>query len=351
MSHGFKIVQWTPFKKKYDLVLVVGVIVFVGAYVTAGMAQPDNKQALPIQLVLRAFGACALALLTLILAIGPLARLSPRFLPFLYNRRHLGVTCFFLALAHATLVVVWYHGFSDTNPFISLLAANPRYDSIQGFPFESLGVIALLILLVMAATSHDFWNGILGPNLWKALHMLVYWAYALVVAHVMLGAAQGERGVLHAVVVGAGALFVAALHIFAGSRETAHGAGARPLETNGWLRVCPPGEIPDGRARIVTPPRGERIAVFREGAKIYAISNVCRHQGGPLGEGRIVDGCVTCPWHGFQYRPQDGRAPEPFTEKISTYRTRIEGGAVFVFPEPVASGEETPPSVVEGILT
>ena len=27
---------------------------------------------------------------------------------------------------------------------------------------------------------------------------------------------------------------------------------------------------------------------------------------GPLGEGKIVDGCITCPWHGFQYRPQDG---------------------------------------------
>ena len=351
MSHDFKVIQWTPFKKGYDFSLLVGVIVFIGAYLAAGLAQPVDKQALPIQLALRALGACALALLTLILTIGPLARLSPRFLPLLYNRRHLGVACFGLALAHATLVIVWYHGFSDVDPFVSLLASNPRYDSIQGFPFESLGVIALLILFVMASTSHDFWNSLLGPNMWKALHMLVYWAFVLLVAHVMLGAVQGEKGVLYALVVGMGAALVVALHVFAGFRETAHNAGARAPETDGWLRVCRPGEIQDGRARIVTPPRGERIAVFRDGARIYAISNVCRHQGGPLGEGRIVDGCVTCPWHGFQYRPQDGRAPAPFTEKIATYRTRIEAGIAFVYPEPVTSGEEAPPSLVDGAAT
>ena len=114
------------------------------------------------------------------------------------------------------------------------------------------------------------------------------------------------------------------------------------------LRAGPPNDIPDTRARIVTPPSGERIAVFRDGARIYAIRNVCRHQGGPLGEGRIIDGCVTCPWHGFQYRPQDGRAPAPFTERIATYRTRIADGVVFVHPEPITSSDEVPPARTDG---
>jgi methionine sulfoxide reductase heme-binding subunit len=347
MSHGYKMIQWTPFKQRYDLALAAGVFVFLGAYIGAGLLAPPSQQAFPIQLALRALGACAFALFTLILAIGPLSRLSPRFLPLLYNRRHLGVTCFILALLHATLVIVWYHGFSDANPFVSLLASNPRYTSIQGFPFESLGLVALLILFVMAATSHDFWNTLLGPNMWKALHMLAYWAYGLVVAHIMLGAVQGEKSPLYAIVVGAGASLVAGLHLFTGAREAARDAKHARLETDGWLRVCAPGEIADGRARIVTPPEGERIAVFRDGALIYAISNVCRHQGGPLGEGRIVDGCVTCPWHGFQYRPQDGRAPAPFTEKIATYATRIAGGVIFVLPQPIKGGVETPPSRIE----
>ena len=68
------------------------------------------------------------------------------------------------------------------------------------------------------------------------------------------------------------------------------------------------------------------MAIFRHGGRLSAVSNLCAHQNGPLGEGRIVDGCITCPWHGYQYRPEDGCAPPPFTERLATYRLRIENG-------------------------
>ena len=85
--------------------------------------------------------------------------------------------------------------------------------------------------------------------------------------------------------------------------------------------------IPDKCARIVTAPGGERIAVFRDGDQIGALTNLCAHQNGPIGEGRIIDGCVTCPWHGYQYRLADGCAPPPFTEKLATYRVRIRAAS------------------------
>jgi methionine sulfoxide reductase heme-binding subunit len=347
MSHGYRAIQWTPFKRTFDLVLALGLLAFVGVYVAAGMlAQPEGQSWTPVQLLLRATGSSALALLTLILLIGPLARLNDRFKPLLYNRRHLGVTCFLLALVHAALVVFWYHGFSHLNPFVSLLVSNPRYGSIGGFPFESLGLLALLILLVMAATSHDFWNANLGPGVWKAIHMSVYVAYPLLVAHVFLGAVQAERGYVLAAAVGGGALLVAALHLATALHETARDSRRARLAADGWLDAGPGRAIPDKCAHIVVPPRGERIAVFRDGDRIHAISNVCRHQGGPLGEGRIVDGCVVCPWHGFQYRPEDGRAPAPFSERVSTYRTRVEAGIVFVHPDPEPPGTAIDPSVL-----
>src|SRR5207244_11429254 len=56
-----------------------------------------------------------------------------------------------------------------------------------------LGFFALIILLLMAATSHDFWLSTLSPRIWKSIHMLVYVAYALVIMHVMLGAIQLEH--------------------------------------------------------------------------------------------------------------------------------------------------------------
>jgi nitrite reductase/ring-hydroxylating ferredoxin subunit len=89
------------------------------------------------------------------------------------------------------------------------------------------------------------------------------------------------------------------------------------------------------------------VAVFRYDGKISAISNVCQHQNGPLGEGRIIDGCVTCPWHGYQYRPESGAAPPPFKEKIPTFNTKVVGGSVFVHPKPNAPGTYMEPSRIE----
>ena len=105
-------------------------------------------------------------------------------------------------------------------------------------------------------------------------------------------------------------------------------------------------DLPVDRGITVSLPGGERAALFRFDGKIAAISNVCAHQNGPLGEGRIIDGCVTCPWHGFQYRPEDGCAPPPFTEKIPTYRVRLEGERVLIDPRPLAPGTPTEPIVL-----
>jgi methionine sulfoxide reductase heme-binding subunit len=335
MGHAYRLVQWNPFKRSFDLALAGLVVGCLGTSIAVTLfTQAEGQSLTPIQVLIRAFGATAFTLLTLILAIGPLSRLNKRFLPALYNRRHLGVVCFLLSLVHAALVLLWNHGFSDLNPLVSLLISNPRYDSIGGFPFEALGLGALLILFVLAATSHDFWNANLGPGLWKAIHMSVYLAYTLIVAHVLLGAVQSARLDSYAWAILAAAFSVTCLHVIAGVRARAEDKSATP-DARGWIAVGVATEIPNMRARIVTPPSGERIAVFRSGDQIFALSNVCRHQGRPLGEGRVIDGCVVCPWHGFQYRP-DGRSPPPFNERVSTYDVLVDDGFVYVDPRPRA---------------
>ncbi|MEM7459395.1 MAG: ferric reductase-like transmembrane domain-containing protein [Pseudomonadota bacterium] len=344
MSHDYKAVQWTPFKKRFDTWMLSGVVLYlVGFIAVSYMTQPEGDSFAPIQALLRATGTLAFLLLTFILCIGPLARMTDRFKPFLYNRRHLGVTTFLIALIHAALVMLWYHGFSETNPLVSLFISNPRYDSLAGFPFEVLGFGALLIMFLMAATSHDFWNANLGPGTWKALHMGVYVAYALLIAHVALGAIQFEKSPAYVVLLAAGATIVVALHIGTGLASL---RGSDKVDPDGWLKVAAVADMEDSRAKIVRPSTGEAIAVFRDGDKVSAVSNVCRHQGGPLGEGKIVDGCITCPWHGFQYRMEDGQSPPPFTEKIATYATRIVDGMVFVNPEPNAPGTPQTPSQI-----
>ena len=298
---------------------------------------PPKNFAGALSLRIDAFGSCAFVMLSVALSIGPLTRLDRRFLPLLYNRRHLGVMTFCVAALHAWFMIEWYLVQNALPNLGNELTTWGDYGKFIGFPFKVLGMAALLVLFLLAATSHDYWLVFLTPGIWKALHMALYVAYGLVVMHVALGAMQDSHSVYVPIVLIAGFGTVTVLHVLAGRRERAADQGIAAGD-DGWLPVGAPSSIPDKGARIVASRGGERIAVFRDGEEIGAISNVCAHQGGPLGEGCIVDGLVTCPWHAFQYRLADGCAPPPFTEKLATYRVRINRGAVEVDPRPLPPG-------------
>jgi nitrite reductase/ring-hydroxylating ferredoxin subunit/DMSO/TMAO reductase YedYZ heme-binding membrane subunit len=282
-------------------------------------------------------------MLSIVLAIGPLCRLDRRFLPLLYNRRHLGVTTCLLALTHGVFAIVQFHALGAVNPVVSVLVTSRDYLSLTDFPYQQLGLAALAILCLMAATSHDFWLRALTAPVWKALHMLVYAAYGLVLAHVALGALQAERHPVFPLVLFAGCVVVVTLHLLAARRERR--GDVEPARRDDYVDVCATDEIPDGRGRTVCLS-GERVAVFRYDGKISAVSNACRHQNGPLGEGRIVGGCIVCPWHGYEYEPSSGRAPSPFTERLPTFSVRVEHGRVLVHPAPHPPGTQIEPASV-----
>lgn len=342
MSHAYKAIGWNRQKRIYDVTLAAGVLLYLGLFVGVGFAL--HPRATAETLLLRAFGTAALLLLHVVLAIGPLARLDRRFLPLLYNRRHLGVTTFLLGAVHGLFALVQFHALGNLPPLVSLLTSNTRFGSVAQFPFQHLGLAALVILFLMAATSHDFWLANLTAPTWKALHMSVYLAYGLLVMHVALGALQAETSPWLAGCLGLGMVVLLGLHVVAGWRE--HRGDLEPsvtAETDGFVEICRVDDIPEKRARIVTLG-GERVAVFRYDGKISAVSNVCQHQNGPLGEGRIVKGCITCPWHGYQYVPETGASPPPFTERIPTFRVRLITDRVFVHPRPNAPGTHVEPA-------
>jgi nitrite reductase/ring-hydroxylating ferredoxin subunit/DMSO/TMAO reductase YedYZ heme-binding membrane subunit len=339
MSHVYRPVGWNTFKRRYDLWLWGAIAGFVALYV--GLSLALDKGLTAETLVIRATALAAFTLLHLVLCTGPLARLDARFLPLLYNRRHMGVSMFALALVHGAFAFVQFHALGDTDPLVSLLST-PWVGGAAGAPFQLFGALALAILFLMAATSHDFWLANLTAPVWKALHMGVYAAYALIVAHVAFGALQDQRAPLLALGTAAGAVLVVALHLAAAARERAlDGAGASTAAASTVAASTVAAEvdggevatIPDGRARIVRVG-GERVALFRDGERVFALSNVCQHQNGPLGEGCIRDGLVTCPWHGYQYRPDDGCSPPPFTERVPTFETRVADGRVWIAARP-----------------
>src|SRR5713226_561939 len=340
-------------KKFYDAVLISGVAAYLAIF---GVLTKNLFPHVTDEIMLmRAFGTAAFLLLHVILCIGPVCRLNPKCVPLLYNRRHAGVTMFTLGLVHAALVVVTYHAGGDTNPILSIFKGSPLTGSVSGVPFQPFGFFAFVILFLMAATSHDFWLANLSAPVWKSLHMLVYLAYALLVLHVTFGALQGEASPLYVVAVALGLVVVLGLHITAARREQAadlecsrrreeadpHEHEPNPPPHVGgyeedFIDACAVADIPESRARIICLS-GERVAIFKYEGKISAVSNVCQHQNGPLGEGKIVFGCITCPWHGYQYEPDTGASPPPF----------VKNGRVFVNPQPNPAGTRAEPALME----
>jgi nitrite reductase/ring-hydroxylating ferredoxin subunit len=146
---------------------------------------------------------------------------------------------------------------------------------------------------------------------------------------------------LLAVVTGLCVVGVASLHVAASRRRTVEA----PI-VDGWIDAGPASAIVENQGIVVTPPGAESIAIFRHGGRLSAVTNLCAHQNGPLGEGRVFDGCITCPWHGYQYRLEDGRAPPPFTETLATFRLRVVDGHIMVDPIANPPGTFVEPATV-----
>lgn len=74
---------------------------------------------------------------------------------------------------------------------------------------------------------------------------------------------------------------------------------------------------------------GVPVVLTRTGDKLCALSATCPHAGGPLDEGSLEDGVVTCPWHGSRFRMCDGRVlTGPATVNAPRYAVRVRDGQV-----------------------
>ena len=124
-----------------------------------------------------------------------------------------------------------------------------------------------------------------------------------------------------------------ALDTLGASGDTAPRSASAAIEairTGGWTRVAAAEALPEGASQIVYFG-GNQVALFNVGDQLYAVGNRCSHANGPLAEGVVEGGCVTCPWHGSRFdlasgQPQGGPAVKP----VPTYRVKVEGGEVFL---------------------
>ncbi len=76
-----------------------------------------------------------------------------------------------------------------------------------------------------------------------------------------------------------------------------------------------------------------KVALFNVGGTIYAISDICSHQGGPLSDGTVDGTSVICPWHGATFDLATGAATgPPAGAAVTCYQARVEGDEIQIAP-------------------
>ena len=93
-----------------------------------------------------------------------------------------------------------------------------------------------------------------------------------------------------------------------------------------WLKLDVT-EIPEGEP-LPAKAGTQSVVVVRQGDTVYALHAQCAHAGGPLPSGRIVEGCIECPWHFSRFDLATGRRRQgPTTFDQPHYEVRAaEGG-------------------------
>lgn len=102
-----------------------------------------------------------------------------------------------------------------------------------------------------------------------------------------------------------------------------------------WVDLGPAEDFRDPPLRQVLLGR-TRVALSWHAGAFGAISGVCNHVGGPLGEGRLADGYVECPWHYWKFHHASGEGEPGFeADRVPRHATKLENGRLLVSRRPV----------------
>jgi NAD(P)H-dependent nitrite reductase small subunit len=88
-------------------------------------------------------------------------------------------------------------------------------------------------------------------------------------------------------------------------------------------------DLPEGaQVKVEIGPR--QIGIYHHQGAVYALKNLCPHQGVDLHKGRIVDGCVICPSHQWKFSLETGTCGHAAKIRVATYPVKIEDGKVWI---------------------
>ncbi len=97
-----------------------------------------------------------------------------------------------------------------------------------------------------------------------------------------------------------------------------------------WIDIGALDDIPAQGARVIKTALG-CVALFRTATdEVFALDDRCPHKGGPLSEGIVHGGQVTCPLHNWVFDLGTGQAQGADTGSVATYATRLDGGRILI---------------------
>ncbi len=174
-------------------------------------------------------------------------------------------------------------------------------------------VLGIIFLLLSAVTGAADYTDTDGTALVRATLHSVLMVVALVIYLVSLLVRSGDpadrsvaviSSIVAYVVLTAGAYVGGDVVYSLGNMVDRHAFGGRGTKWQA-LDITDMAALPEGQP-VRAKAGANKLLLVRYGETIHAMHEVCAHAGGPLAEGRIVDGCIECPWHGSRFRLTDG---------------------------------------------
>jgi len=105
-------------------------------------------------------------------------------------------------------------------------------------------------------------------------------------------------------------------------------------EMNSWMDAGPVEDF-IGQALAEISVGKTKLAISHRDGVFGAISNVCNHAGGPLGQGRLAGDYVVCPWHNWKFHRLHGKGEPGFEDDaVPSHEVKVEKGRLLVRTTP-----------------
>ncbi len=96
-----------------------------------------------------------------------------------------------------------------------------------------------------------------------------------------------------------------------------------------FVKVASASELAPGSSKKIEIS-GKEIALFNADGTLYAMDDTCPHRGGPLSEGFVESGVITCPWHGWQFQLASGECLTNPSVCQTKYAVKVAGDDILI---------------------